>query len=454
MPDALELLTQSPLAMAPKYLGYMLAVLQGRTEALPPRVPQLRGQRLAGTAVIDGIAVVPLVGPILHRADMFDAFGAVSANSVRATIGAAIEDPGVEGVLLVVDSPGGQVAGIADVADALYGARGRKPMLAVADEGIFSGAYWLASAIGPIALPRTGSVGSIGALIVHQDVSDMLNQLGVKITVIKSGDRKAMFSPFQPLSEDARAELQTEVNRIADLFMNAVAEYRGLSTDLLASYQGGTFEGPGAVAAGLADDVNTVEGTFLALKMSLQSTPPRRAQASVFVPSHVATLGVVRDERTPAMSIDTKLPEIPGMTAENPPLGAVLPGSKPGTPAVPAPGDTPWHGATNVVNIETARRQAREEAAVTERKRAAEIMHWCAFAGKADLAESYMESNMTIEQVRNDLLSQTAAAGFEIHAQRPGGGSYGSGRTFLSIDEIYERRREAVKEARLNRRMI
>src|SRR5262245_51142620 len=195
MTDALEYLGQTPLAIAPKYLGYMLSVLQGRFGALQLRTPMLRGRQLTGTTIIDGLAVVPLVGPILQRADLFGDFGAVSVNDVRATIGAAIEDPGVEGILLIIDSPGGEVAGVADLADALYAARKRKPMWAVADEGIFSAAYWLASAVGPVLLPRTGGVGSIGALVVHQDMSQALDRLGVRITLVKSGEKKAMFSP-------------------------------------------------------------------------------------------------------------------------------------------------------------------------------------------------------------------------------------------------------------------
>ena len=115
-----------------------------------------------------------------------------------------------------------------------------------------------------------------------------------------------------------------------------------------------------------------------------------------------------------------------------------------------APAATPWQTATNVVSIETARKAAHQEASVSERARAKEIIHWCAFAGKADLVEGYTASNMSVEQVRDDLLAQTAHAGFEINTQR---GAFGSGsRQIDSVEDIYARRRLAIKEAQSNRR--
>jgi capsid assembly protease len=431
---ALAMLASTPLAMAPRYLGHMLAVLTGRQTPAAPRTPVLRGQHLTGTAIADRIAVVPIVGPIMHRADMFSQFGAVSVGEIRATIGAALDDDEIDAILLVVDSPGGEVAGVADLADALYAARGKKPMWAVADEGIFSAAYWIASAAGPVVLPRTGSVGSIGALVVHQDVSGALEQMGVKMTVVKSGAKKAMFSPFQPLSTDARDALQAEVDRVAGLFIGAVSQYRNVPAATIAGYEAGTFEGDAAVEAGLADWVNTVEGAFLALKMSLL-----RGDAAP------------RIERISTMA-DSLTPQPPAQGALSAPAPAAprpLPESVNAPPA-PAPGM--FAQSTNITNIAEARRAGREEAQQSERRRAKEIMEWCAFAGRIDMAAEFTAGEMSVEQVRNELVNITAGLSFnEIHTNRGAGAVDQLSKKVASVEEIYNARRAAVAEARRQR---
>src|SRR5262245_53796545 len=384
MTDALELLGQTPLAIAPRYLGYMLSVLQQRHTALALRTPILRGRQITGTTLIDGIAVVPLMGPIMQRADLFGLFGAVSVNDIRATVGAAIEDPGVEGILLVVDSPGGEVAGVADLADELFAARDRKPMRAVADEGMFSAAYWLGSAVGPITLPRTASVGSIGALAVHADVSGALEKMGVRMTVVRSGEEKAAFSASQPLRPAARADLQAEVDRVAGHFIDAVARQRGLSAKTVREFEAGTFEGGDAVQAGLADSVRTLDQTFGAFRSELDGGTGR------------GRIEAMADDMTP-------------------------------TPAPPAAPDPALeHSAretakAHIYDLQKAHEEAKNRAVAAAveaaNQRAAEIHRWCAFAQKPDLAESYIASGLSLEQVRNELLSQTASAPFEIHGE-------------------------------------
>lgn len=471
MPDAIEYLSQTTLAIAPRYLGYMVSVLQGRQAAVGVRAEvALRNRRIASLQIVDGIAVVPVMGPIMHRPDLFDSFGATSPGTIRAQMGAALDDPTVEGVLMVVDSPGGEVAGIADLADALYAARGKKPMMAVADEGIHSAAYWLASAVGPVVLPRTGSVGAIGTLIAHTDMSGALDRMGVKVTVIKSGARKDLFSPFAALSADAREALQAEVNRKADYFINAVARYRNLDPDTIRGLEGAQLHGIAAVDGRLADGIDSVEGAFLAFRMALTGSSSARGAALASISGSGSTLpqGAVsgtydngesregaetmdhpQDRPNPAIAaVQQATAGAAGVSAG--PLAPPTPTAPAAAPAAPAA--TPWAGATNVVSIETARRQAKDEAQAAERSRAAEIMHWCAFAGKADLAEGYIGSAMSIEQVRNDLLSQTAGASFELQTQHGGGGVLGGMRRFDSVDEIFARRKQAIAEAKQARR--
>jgi len=414
MRDAVESLMRSgPLVIAPRYLGYLLRALRGQVAAEPMPAPVFQGRPLRGAMIQDGIAVIPVVGPIMQRPDPWAAFGAVGIGDLRATMQVALAEPSIDGILLVVDSPGGEVAGVADLADELYAARGRKPMAAVADEGMFSAAYWLGSAVGPITVPRTGAVGSIGALAVHADMSAALEQMGIRMTVVRSGEKKAQFSPFQPLTAAARADLQAEVDRIAGLFIDAVAQQRGLAAKEIRAMEAGTFQGEAAVAAGLADHVGSLDEAFGAFRAQLDGGSSR------------GRMTAMADE-------------------------------KPGLPAPPEPDAALEASARQVAKAEIlslqqahdeAKKRAETAAREQERKRAAEIHRWCAFAQKPDLAETYIASDLSLEQVRNELLSQTASAPFEIH------GEHGplTRRPTLSIDEIYARRREMIARSQRER---
>ncbi len=415
MRDALALLGQAPLALAPRYLGHMLAVLGGRETPRPLRTLVFRGQPLRGTTLVGSVAVVPIQGPIFQHDDVFGMFGAVGVHDLRATIATALADPAVEGILLAIDSPGGEVAGIADLADELYAARTRKPMWAAADEGMHSAAYWLGSAAGPVSLPRTGSVGSIGALVVHTDVSGMLERVGIKTTVIKSGEKKALFSPLSPLSAVARDTLQAEVDRVADLFIGSVARARGLHASAVRGFEAGTFEGEAAVAAGLADHTTTLEGACALLQQQITGGADRRRKGSAMTDHHPAA----SDAPTPDQEAAAEAAARQETKAQLFDLAEVR---------------------------RTAEAKARAEAAVAERKRAAEITRWCDFAGKPDMAEAYIASDKSLEDIRNELVEATAATA-EIHGTR----SMTALHPRLSAEEIYARRRAAVLDAQRRR---
>ena len=151
MTTALDLLAQSPLAIAPRYLGYMLAVLQGRTAAVPPRTAIVRGRPLGEIEVIEGIAVVPILGPLVTRGDWLTSLlGASDYGEIASAVEAALADPSVRAVLLEIDSPGGEVGGLFDLVDRLVSLReaAQKPLWAVASGlgtsvavGIVAG-YW------------------------------------------------------------------------------------------------------------------------------------------------------------------------------------------------------------------------------------------------------------------------------------------------------------------------
>ena len=227
-----------------------------------------------------GVAVVPIVGTLVHRASWMDAMSSdlVSYAEVTRNLNKALKDPDVKAVLLEVDSPGGSVAGAFDLVDAVYAFRKAKPIWAAANEAAYSAAYALASSTSRLYLARTGGVGSIGVIWQHVDQSQLDETLGVKYTVFSAGARKNDFNPHFPVSKEAQTWAQAEVDRVYEIFVAAVARNRGLTPEAVRATEAGLLFGPQAVEAGLADGVASFEETLAALEAEVnpKERNPRR----------------------------------------------------------------------------------------------------------------------------------------------------------------------------------
>jgi capsid assembly protease len=206
----------------------------------------------------DGIGVILVHGTLVHRSSGFDGYsGLTSYETIRSQFREAVVDSSIEAILLDIDSPGGEVAGVFDLVDEIYAARGVKPIYAVANESAFSAAYAIASAADRVFLPRTGGVGSIGVLYVHADRSGFNEKTGFKYTPIFAGARKNDFSPNDPLSEEARSLAQSQIDEIYGVFVRTVARNRGISEARVRATDAAMFQGEGAVSQGLADEVRS-----------------------------------------------------------------------------------------------------------------------------------------------------------------------------------------------------
>jgi ClpP class serine protease len=197
-----------------------------------------------------GTAVIPIIGALVRHQDWRRGYDCIAAEFTEALALTAVPE-----IILWLDSPGGEAAGAFDLADLIFEARGTKPITAIVDDRALSAAYLLASAADRVLVTRTGSVGSIGCLTSHLDVSGALKRAGLKVTEIAAGAHKRDFSPFAPLSDGARAAAEAEVTRLAALFTETVARNRGLPAKAVRDQEAATFHGEIGVAAGLADDV-------------------------------------------------------------------------------------------------------------------------------------------------------------------------------------------------------
>ncbi|RQR12414.1 S49 family peptidase [Burkholderia stagnalis] len=212
------------------------------------------------------IAMIGVQGTLVQKLGTLRPYsGMTGYDGLRQSILTAHADPAVEAIVLDIDSPGGEVAGCFDLVDTIYALRGDKPIWAILSESAYSAAYAIASAADRIIVPRTGGVGSIGVITMHVDWSKALTAAGVAVTFITYGDRKADFHPEIPLSPEALAAAQADINTMGELFVHTVARNRNLAPDAVRETQAACFMGENGVGRGLADAVMAPDAALLAL---------------------------------------------------------------------------------------------------------------------------------------------------------------------------------------------
>ena len=227
------------------------------------------GQEVAfadeGYAIIDGVAVIEISGGLTYRAYNW---WTTSYLDIRDSFRAAIADVRALSVVFLIDSPGGEVAGLFDLVDEIYKARGTKPIIAIADEAAFSAAYAIASAADEIYLSSTAQVGSIGVIAIHVDQSGYDKNLGLRYTAIFAGNHKNDFNPHEPLKVDGKELLQAHVDKLYDMFTAIVARNRSMTQAAVVDTQAGFYMGAAAVEAGLADGILSVRDIMTKMGLS------------------------------------------------------------------------------------------------------------------------------------------------------------------------------------------
>lgn len=211
------------------------------------------------------VAVIAIEGTLVHKGAWLDSYsGETSYEGIQTQVLRATRDERVRGVVFEVDSFGGEAAGAFDTAEMIAELSAIKPTVAILTDFALSGGYLLAAAARAIVLPETGAAGSIGVIAMHVDFSRAIENDGVRVTVIKSGDRKDDGSPFKPLDEDVRGRWQVELDKSRDLFAGTVAKFRGrrLSKKAALETEADVFRGEDAVDRGLADGVVRPSAAF------------------------------------------------------------------------------------------------------------------------------------------------------------------------------------------------
>lgn len=278
-----------------------------------PRKPY----QLAG----NGVAVIPVMGPLVQRGSWMDAMcGMTSYDRTAMLVDAAMRDPDVNAVLLEIDSPGGEVAGLFTMTDRLRAMGQQKPIWSYANEGAFSAAYATASATEQIYLPKTAMVGSIGVIAMHVDQSKRDAAQGYSYTPIFAGDKKAAGNSHAPLDDATRATMQREIDRMYGMFVDHVAIGRRLDPQAVIDTQAGLLNADDAVTGGFADGIASIEEVVQML------SDAARPQTSVFMKGNTVTQQAQTDGGlTPAqMEAASAQAAATAVTAERARISAIL----------------------------------------------------------------------------------------------------------------------------------
>ena len=258
MSRAFELAASRPWLMLPDALDGLMAIAdrQGDPEALEARL----GRQLENTRAVtvrNGVAIIPVVGPIMRYANLFTRIsGATSTQELATDFQTALDDPKVKAIVFNVDSPGGEANGINELSDMIHAARGKKPIKAYGGGSVASGAYWVASAADELVVDDTALMGSIGVVV---EVVTREAREGEKRWTITS--RNAPNKRPDISTEEGRAEISKTIDALGDVFVAKVARNLGVDADKVPAMgdHGGLMVGAAAVKAGLAHRLGSLE---------------------------------------------------------------------------------------------------------------------------------------------------------------------------------------------------
>lgn len=351
--------------------------------------------------VVNGMAVVDVSGVLMAEESYWDGWGVSSYRRIASEIMGAVEAADVDGILLRIDSPGGETDGAFETARVIAEAAKKKPVWAVADVSAYSAAYLMASAAGRlIAAPESGGLGSIGVYALHMDYSGYLKEAGIRPTFIKAGDGKTDGNPYEPLSKAARDDWQAEVDRLYEAFVSAVASGRGLAESVIKNEIGArTYHGGDAlVSMGLADGIGTFESVLQDFRAFLTARDAKSGPMASFAAAKAA------NHRKGSEMAHTQRSRAADAASEEQQEETVNP-----APADETPGT---EGAGNGGNGEDVEGDSEAAAAGYRRgyAEALEVVALCAIAKKPGQALGFLRAGARPAAVREQLIEAVASS--------------------------------------------
>lgn len=300
--NALAYVQSQPWMIVPEYLELIVSIAsrerdletiaKGIAEATekreerensPAALAMKRGEPLGDNKrvrVRDGVAIIEIIGPIVRHGDFFSNIsGATSTESLARNFGQALNAPGVNSILLFIDSPGGEAFGIGEFASMIAERASEKPVLAYIGGYGASAAYYIAAAADEVVIDSSAMVGSIGTVMEANDYTKAYESRGIKKHTFVSQQSPKKRPKMGTESGDR--EMQQLVDDMAQVFVEDVARFRGVSVEkVLEDFgQGGMMIGRAAVTAGLADRT----GNFESVLSEMAAGKAKRKKKAMYV---------------------------------------------------------------------------------------------------------------------------------------------------------------------------
>lgn len=251
------------LAVDPSIIGGVVRLRS--TEPEPFTAAYAAAAKSGGSEAQKSVGVVSVEGPLSQKATA-DLCGYVDGyDAIAARFDLAMGSDVTSAVLMVLDSPGGDVAGLEQGVARMLESKKKhgKKVVAFVNEMAASAAYWIAAAVADeIVIPPAGRVGSIGVIAAFVDLTAAAEKAGEKWTVIRYPAGKADAMPLAPLTDLATERVSATVEELGKRFHKAISNARDISTKEIRAMNGAVFSGKAAIAAGLADRIDTLEGAL------------------------------------------------------------------------------------------------------------------------------------------------------------------------------------------------
>lgn len=305
---ALSRMNMQPVALAAHYTG-LTQDLKHMAETDPEvgqsRFMARRGELCAAFglapaeqrkpfAFAAGLAIIPVSGLLINR--FGQSYGSVTGYSfIRSQLNHALADEDVKGIVLDLNSNGGEAAGCMELAAEVRAARDQKPILGVIDSNCHSAGYAIGSACTKLVSIPSGSMGSIGVVMMHVDMSKMLEDWGVKVTFIYEAEHKVDGNPYEPLPKAVRETFEASIHRSYERFVSLVATNRGMNVQKVRDTKSRIYSADEALSLGLIDAVSSPIEAASAFLSELSGSTIQLQQGA-----NMSTATTGPDAKTPA----------------------------------------------------------------------------------------------------------------------------------------------------------
>lgn len=295
-----EAICAAQWAMSEEYLRTMVEIASREHEVTIEALEAYRSRRITDAAghfaARGSVAVITAQGPMFRYADFFSSIsGATTYENLALDVTRARDDPAFRAVLLNIDSPGGEVNGVQELAAMIREVDASKPVVAYVSGAGTSAAYLLASAAREIVVAPNAVLGSIGVRSAVRDSRARDERSGIRTIEFVSSQ-----SPNKLIDVDSdagRARIQRTVDALAEVFIRQVADYRGISPEQVISQfgAGGVEIGERAIAAGMADRLGSFEGIVADLGRAHAGWPAGRGTRGASMTTTAAAPSAVTD---------------------------------------------------------------------------------------------------------------------------------------------------------------